>query len=115
MPTISSVADVRAEGALEATSATGAVTDNQITAGITAAYQTMLREFGLTLYEEVRQYAGGDTALVERKDRFKHAEASFAIGELATILDNKQLVESGLARQKRIGDATIDLASPEEV
>lgn len=115
MPTISTVSDVRAEGVLTAASATGAIQDEQITGALNLAFQRMMILFTLDEYDTVRLYTGTDPALIEKKSRWLHAECSYAISELASVLNSKQFVENGFAKQKSVGQSKIDLATPQDI
>lgn len=111
---IATPATVQAEGSLLSGSDPGAPTTEQLTAAINAAYKSMLRQFTLAEYNEATTYAGADADLLLKKECFLHAESSFAIAELTSLLNNQQLVETGFVRQKRIGESTIEFATPEE-
>jgi hypothetical protein len=115
MPFISDLPSIRAEGVLAPASATGAVQDNQLTGAQNLAFQRMMILFTLTEYDTVRLYAGVDAALVEKKNRFRHAESSYAIAELVNVLSSDQFVQNGFAKEKSVGQSKITLATPQDV
>jgi hypothetical protein len=91
------------------------VTDAQIGSALGSARGLLLDIFGLTVYDQVRTYDGEDPALLEKQERFLHAEASFALSFLPRLLNSQQLMATGLVARKKTGESEVVFATLEDI
>lgn len=121
---------VRSVGSFPASTAAGTVTDSQLSAAIILAVGRMMEVVGISKYAAVQGWNGtssptpstivltmadGSTlTMADKLERFKQAEACFAIGRLPYSVSSSQTGETGIKQSVETAKARTDFASMEE-
>jgi hypothetical protein len=112
--TIATPSDVRLAGSLPDAGEAGSVRDDQIDSALALAQDRLVELFDDATYTSVRDYDGADTILTTKQDRFKRAEAFFALARLVMPTANAQLGATGIKQSVETAKARTDFASLEE-
>ena len=105
MTTIAQTTDVQSAGSLLNGVNSGGPSTAQLNAALARAQREMEGLVTKAIYIEVRDYDGEDTALLEKQEDFKLAEAHFALAHLPDVLRAAQMSEKGFVIEEEIGKA----------